>query len=69
MVLVLMLLLDGNKTILLMFPGTSEECVGRTSHARILKIQAQARTGIVIDDYIVVDVELVVEVYYVDLYG
>ena len=67
--LVLMLLLDGNKTILLMLPGASEECVSCPSHARILKVEAQARPGIVIDDYIVMDVELVVEVYYVDLYG
>ena len=69
MVLVLMLLLDGNKAILLMFPATSEEGVSRPSHARILKVQAQARPRTVIDDDIVVDVELVVEVYYVDLYG
>ena len=64
-----MLLLDGNKTILLMLPGTSEECVSRPSHTRILEVQAQARTGIVINDYIVVDVELVVKVYNIDLYG
>ena len=69
MVLVLMLLLDGNKTILLMFPATSKEGVSRPSHASILKVQAQARPRTVIDDDIVVDVELVVEVYYVDLYG
>jgi len=69
MVLMLMLLLDGNKAILLMFPPTSEEGVSRPSHARILKVQAQARPRTVIDDDIVVDVELVVEVYYVDLYG
>ena len=69
MLLVLMLLLDGNKAILLMFPPTSEEGIGRPSHARILKVHAQARPRTIIDDYIVVDVELVVEVYYVDLYG
>jgi len=67
--MVLVLLLDGDKTILLMLPGTSEECVSRPSHARVLKVQAQTRSGIVIDDYIVVDIELVVEVYNVDLYG
>jgi hypothetical protein len=69
LVLVLVLLLDGYKTILLMLTGTSEECVSRPSHARILKVEAQARTRIVIDDYIVVDVELVVKVYNVDLHG
>ena len=65
----LMLLLDGDKTILLVFSATSEEGVSRSSHASILKVQAQARPRAVIDDYIVVDVELVVEVHYVDLYG
>jgi hypothetical protein len=67
--MMLMLLLDGDKTILLILSPTSEERVGRSSHASILKVQAQARPRAVIDDYIVVDVELVVEVHYVDLYG
>ena len=65
----LMLLLDGNKAVLLMFASTSEEGVCRPSYASILKVQAKARPRIVIDDYVVVEVELVVEVHYVDLYG
>jgi hypothetical protein len=70
MVLVLlMLLLNGNKTALLMFPSTSEEGACRPSHASILEVHAQARPRIVIYDYVVVDIELVVEVHNVDLYG
>lgn len=67
--MVLVLLLDGDETILLMFTGAGKESVSCPSHPRILKVEAQARAGIVIDYYIVVDVELVVEVYNVDLYG